>query len=138
MTGFSSLQLKTSWLILKGDVDTRTNSPDSETRSLSLTAGSDRAQEGTTAGYSRECCPSPALLGQGKWPCWDRARWPCCSPCLGYKPHSSLAASVLQLCLNCTHLSLCSAMACERLVPPGFDDGTIYSFILVKEAALPV
>lgn len=54
VTGFFSLQLKTSWLILKGEMDTRTNSPDSDTRSLSLTAGSDRAQEGTTAGYSRE------------------------------------------------------------------------------------
>ncbi|KAM9377996.1 actin-binding LIM protein 2 [Phaethornis superciliosus] len=48
---------KTSWLILKGDMDTRTNSPDSDTRSLSLTARSDRenfprAQEGT-AGYSQ-------------------------------------------------------------------------------------
>ncbi|GAB0188097.1 actin-binding LIM protein 2 [Grus japonensis] len=53
-----SKKLKTSWLILKGDMDTRTNSPDPDTRSLSLTAGTDRenfprAQEGTTAGYSR-------------------------------------------------------------------------------------
>uniref|UniRef100_A0A803YCG7 Actin binding LIM protein family member 2 n=1 Tax=Meleagris gallopavo TaxID=9103 RepID=A0A803YCG7_MELGA len=54
--GFYSLQLKTSWLILKGDMDTRTNSPDSDTRSLSLTPGTDRenfqrAQEGTIYPY---------------------------------------------------------------------------------------
>ncbi|KAF4789286.1 Actin-binding LIM protein 2 [Turdus rufiventris] len=62
-----SKKLKTSWLILKGDVDTRTNSPDSETRSLSLTAGSDRAQEGTTAGYSRfPYSKSASLPGYGK------------------------------------------------------------------------
>uniref|UniRef100_A0A8C0VSW2 Actin-binding LIM protein 2 n=2 Tax=Cyanistes caeruleus TaxID=156563 RepID=A0A8C0VSW2_CYACU len=60
-------KLKTSWLILKGDTDTRTNSPDSETRSLSLTAGSDRAQEGTTAGYSRfPYSKSASLPGYGK------------------------------------------------------------------------
>ncbi|XP_066173312.1 actin-binding LIM protein 2 isoform X4 [Sylvia atricapilla] len=63
----SKKQLKTSWLILKGDVDTRTNSPDSDTRSLSLTAGSDRAQEGTTAGYSRfPYSKSASLPGYGK------------------------------------------------------------------------
>uniref|UniRef100_A0A8C3PV38 Actin-binding LIM protein 2 n=1 Tax=Chrysolophus pictus TaxID=9089 RepID=A0A8C3PV38_CHRPC len=49
-------KLKTSWLILKGDLDTRTNSPDSDTRSLSLTPGTDRenfqrAQEGTIYPY---------------------------------------------------------------------------------------
>lgn len=73
--GFYSLQLKTSWLILKGDMDTRTNSPDSETRSLSLTAGTDRenfprAQEGTTAGYSREyrCLRSvDGMVVPGRW-----------------------------------------------------------------------
>ncbi|KAM7053427.1 actin-binding LIM protein 2 isoform 8-T8 [Acridotheres tristis] len=60
-------KLKTSWLILKGDVETRTNSPDSETRSLSLTAGSDRGQEGTTAGYSRfPYSKSASLPGYGK------------------------------------------------------------------------
>ncbi|XP_066041502.1 actin-binding LIM protein 2 isoform X6 [Chamaea fasciata] len=63
----SKKQLKTSWLILKGDMDTRTNSPDSDTRSLSLTAGSDRAQEGTTAGYSRfPYSKSASLPGYGK------------------------------------------------------------------------
>uniref|UniRef100_A0A672V5U2 Actin-binding LIM protein 2 n=1 Tax=Strigops habroptila TaxID=2489341 RepID=A0A672V5U2_STRHB len=49
-----SKKLKTSWLILKGDTDTRTNSPDSDTRSLSLAADREnfpRAQE--TAGYSK-------------------------------------------------------------------------------------
>uniref|UniRef100_A0A672V2A8 Actin-binding LIM protein 2 n=1 Tax=Strigops habroptila TaxID=2489341 RepID=A0A672V2A8_STRHB len=43
-----SKKLKTSWLILKGDTDTRTNSPDSDTRSLSLAADREnfpRAQE---------------------------------------------------------------------------------------------
>ncbi|XP_053922407.1 actin-binding LIM protein 2 isoform X8 [Cuculus canorus] len=67
-----SKKLKTSWLILKGDMDTRTNSPDSDTRSLSLTAGSDRenflrAQEGMTAGYSRfPYSKSASLPGYGK------------------------------------------------------------------------
>ncbi|XP_039920161.1 actin-binding LIM protein 2 isoform X8 [Hirundo rustica] len=62
-----SKKLKTSWLILKGDLDTRTNSPDSDTRSLSLTAGSDRAQEGTTAGYSRfPYSKSASLPGYGR------------------------------------------------------------------------
>ncbi|XP_071609517.1 actin-binding LIM protein 2 isoform X5 [Heliangelus exortis] len=66
-----SKKLKTSWLILKGDMDTRTNSPDSDTRSLSLTARSDRenfprAQEGT-AGYSRfPYSKSASLPGYGK------------------------------------------------------------------------
>ncbi|XP_017583021.1 PREDICTED: actin-binding LIM protein 2 [Corvus brachyrhynchos] len=62
-----SKKLKTSWLILKGDMDTRTNSPDSDTRSLSLTAGSDRAQEGTTAGYSCECCTRPRHCWAPRW-----------------------------------------------------------------------
>ncbi|XP_063193214.1 actin-binding LIM protein 2 isoform X7 [Chroicocephalus ridibundus] len=67
-----SKKLKTSWLILKGDMDTRTNSPDSDTRSLSLTAGTDRenfprVQEGTTAGYSRfPYSKSASLPGYGK------------------------------------------------------------------------
>ncbi|XP_069712488.1 actin-binding LIM protein 2 isoform X8 [Phaenicophaeus curvirostris] len=67
-----SKKLKTSWLILKGDMDTRTNSPDSDTRSLSLTAGSDRenflrGQEGMTAGYSRfPYSKSASLPGYGK------------------------------------------------------------------------
>ncbi|XP_029870213.1 actin-binding LIM protein 2 isoform X10 [Aquila chrysaetos chrysaetos] len=67
-----SKKLKTSWLILKGDMDTRTNSPDSDTRSLSLTAGTDRenfprAPEGTTAGYSRfPYSKSASLPGYGK------------------------------------------------------------------------
>ncbi|XP_074443596.1 actin-binding LIM protein 2 isoform X12 [Larus michahellis] len=67
-----SKKLKTSWLILKGDMDTRTNSPDSDTRSLSLTAGTDRenfprVQEGMTAGYSRfPYSKSASLPGYGK------------------------------------------------------------------------
>uniref|UniRef100_A0A7M4E6C1 Actin binding LIM protein family member 2 n=1 Tax=Crocodylus porosus TaxID=8502 RepID=A0A7M4E6C1_CROPO len=36
--------LKTSWLILKGEMDARTNSPDSDTRSLSHAPGTDREQ----------------------------------------------------------------------------------------------
>uniref|UniRef100_A0A669P055 Actin-binding LIM protein 2 n=1 Tax=Phasianus colchicus TaxID=9054 RepID=A0A669P055_PHACC len=65
-------KLKTSWLILKGDLDTRTNSPDSDTRSLSLTPGTDRenfqrAQEGTTAMYSRfPYSKSTSLPGYGR------------------------------------------------------------------------
>ncbi|XP_050829300.1 actin-binding LIM protein 2 isoform X1 [Serinus canaria] len=60
-------KLKSSWLILKGDLETRTNSPDSETRSLSLTAGSDRAQEGTAAPYCRfPYSKSASLPGYGK------------------------------------------------------------------------
>ncbi|XP_072784077.1 actin-binding LIM protein 2 isoform X10 [Taeniopygia guttata] len=59
-----SKKLKTSWLILKGDMDTRTNSPDSETRSLSLAAG---AQEATAAQYSRfPYSKSASLPGYGK------------------------------------------------------------------------
>ncbi|XP_038033837.2 actin-binding LIM protein 2 isoform X8 [Anas platyrhynchos] len=67
-----SKKLKTSWLILKGDMDTRTNSPDSETRSLSLTPGTDRenfqrTQEGTTATYSRfPYSKSASLPGYGR------------------------------------------------------------------------
>ncbi|XP_068005767.1 actin-binding LIM protein 2 isoform X10 [Melanerpes formicivorus] len=67
-----SRKIKTSWLILKGDMDTRTNSPDLDTRSLSLTPGSDResfprAQEGTTAGYSRfPYSKSASLPGYGR------------------------------------------------------------------------
>uniref|UniRef100_A0A8C2U6V8 Actin-binding LIM protein 2 n=1 Tax=Coturnix japonica TaxID=93934 RepID=A0A8C2U6V8_COTJA len=65
-------KLKTSWLILKGDMDTRTNSPDSDTRSLSLTSGTDRenfqrAQEGTTTMYSRfPYSKSTSLPGYGR------------------------------------------------------------------------
>nr|XP_025977777.1 actin-binding LIM protein 2 isoform X10 [Dromaius novaehollandiae] len=67
-----SKKLKTSWLILKGDADTRTNSPDSDTRSLSLTPGADREgfqrmQESTTATYSRfPYAKSASLPGYGK------------------------------------------------------------------------
>uniref|UniRef100_A0A7M4E6K1 Actin-binding LIM protein 2 n=1 Tax=Crocodylus porosus TaxID=8502 RepID=A0A7M4E6K1_CROPO len=43
-TDLCSLQLKTSWLILKGEMDARTNSPDSDTRSLSHAPGTDREQ----------------------------------------------------------------------------------------------
>ncbi|XP_025889870.1 actin-binding LIM protein 2 isoform X9 [Nothoprocta perdicaria] len=70
-----SKKLKTSWLILKGDADTRTNSPDSDTRSLSLTPGGDRdnfqrMQESTattTTTYSRfPYAKSTSLPGYGK------------------------------------------------------------------------
>uniref|UniRef100_A0A8B9P2Q8 Actin binding LIM protein family member 2 n=1 Tax=Apteryx owenii TaxID=8824 RepID=A0A8B9P2Q8_APTOW len=65
-------KLKTSWLILKGDADTRTNSPDSDTRSLSLTPGADREnfqrmQESATTTYSRfPYAKSASLPGYGK------------------------------------------------------------------------
>ncbi|RLW08916.1 hypothetical protein DV515_00002963 [Chloebia gouldiae] len=59
-----SKKLKSSWLILKGDVDTRTISPDSETRSLSLAAG---PREGTAAHCSRfPYSKSASLPGYGK------------------------------------------------------------------------
>uniref|UniRef100_A0ABI7ZGH0 LIM zinc-binding domain-containing protein n=1 Tax=Felis catus TaxID=9685 RepID=A0ABI7ZGH0_FELCA len=48
---------KTSWLILKGDADTRTNSPDLDSQSLSLSSGTDRDPLQTMQGdnfYSRE------------------------------------------------------------------------------------
>ncbi|XP_067153287.1 actin-binding LIM protein 2 isoform X4 [Apteryx mantelli] len=65
-------KLKTSWLILKGDADTRTNSPDSDTRSLSLTPAADREnfqrmQESATTTYSRfPYAKSASLPGYGK------------------------------------------------------------------------
>ncbi|XP_014644338.1 PREDICTED: actin-binding LIM protein 2 isoform X10 [Ceratotherium simum simum] len=61
---------KTSWLILKGDADTRTNSPDLDSQSLSHSSGPDRDPLQTTQGdsfYSR--CPyskSDPLPGHGK------------------------------------------------------------------------
>ncbi|XP_057165694.1 actin-binding LIM protein 2 isoform X2 [Ursus arctos] len=48
---------KTSWLILKGDADTRTNSPDLDSQSLSHSSGTDRDTLQTMQGdsfYSRE------------------------------------------------------------------------------------
>lgn len=50
-------QQKTSWLILKGVADTRTNSPDLDSQSLSLSSGTDRGPPQTVPGdnfYSRE------------------------------------------------------------------------------------
>ncbi|XP_052497618.1 actin-binding LIM protein 2 isoform X11 [Budorcas taxicolor] len=47
---------KTSWLILKGEADTRTNSPDLDSQSLSLSSGTDRGPPQTVPGdnfYSR-------------------------------------------------------------------------------------
>ncbi|XP_068799543.1 actin-binding LIM protein 2 isoform X8 [Struthio camelus] len=67
-----SKKLKSSWLLLKGDTDTRTNSPDSDTRSLSLTPGTEREnlqrmQESTTTTYSRfPYAKSASLPGYGK------------------------------------------------------------------------
>uniref|UniRef100_A0A8D0G8H3 Actin-binding LIM protein 2 n=1 Tax=Sphenodon punctatus TaxID=8508 RepID=A0A8D0G8H3_SPHPU len=65
--GFSSVQLKTSWLILKGEMDDRTNSPDLETQSLSHSTGSEReqlhgVQENTRFPYSK----SASLPDYGK------------------------------------------------------------------------
>ncbi|KAB0354282.1 hypothetical protein FD755_022820, partial [Muntiacus reevesi] len=47
---------KTSWLILKGEADTRTNSPDLDSQSLSLSSGTDRGPPQTVPGdfYSRD------------------------------------------------------------------------------------
>ncbi|XP_027498499.1 actin-binding LIM protein 2 isoform X11 [Chiroxiphia lanceolata] len=65
-----SKKLKTSWLILKGDMDTRTNSPDSETRSLSLTAGTDRdsrfpySKSASLPGYGKNGLHQPENMGQ--------------------------------------------------------------------------
>lgn len=50
-------QQKTSWLILKGEADTRTNSLDLDSQSLSLSSGTDRGPPQTVPGdnfYSRE------------------------------------------------------------------------------------
>lgn len=50
-------QQKTSWLILKGDADSRTNSPDLDSQSLSHSSGTDRDPLQTMQGdnfYSRE------------------------------------------------------------------------------------
>uniref|UniRef100_A0A7M4E5U2 Actin-binding LIM protein 2 n=1 Tax=Crocodylus porosus TaxID=8502 RepID=A0A7M4E5U2_CROPO len=64
--------LKTSWLILKGEMDARTNSPDSDTRSLSHAPGTDReqfqqTQENATTVYSRfPYSKSASLPGYGK------------------------------------------------------------------------
>ncbi|XP_070362418.1 actin-binding LIM protein 2 isoform X32 [Equus asinus] len=61
---------KTSWLILKGDADTRTTSPDLDSQSLSHSSGTDRDALQTVQGdsfYSR--CPyskSDPLPGHGK------------------------------------------------------------------------
>ncbi|XP_027748057.1 actin-binding LIM protein 2 isoform X10 [Empidonax traillii] len=65
-----SKKLKTSWLILKGDMDTRTNSPDSETRSLSLTTGTDRdsrfpySKSASLPGYGKNGLHQPENMGQ--------------------------------------------------------------------------
>uniref|UniRef100_A0A7M4E6P5 Actin-binding LIM protein 2 n=1 Tax=Crocodylus porosus TaxID=8502 RepID=A0A7M4E6P5_CROPO len=65
-------KLKTSWLILKGEMDARTNSPDSDTRSLSHAPGTDReqfqqTQENATTVYSRfPYSKSASLPGYGK------------------------------------------------------------------------
>ncbi|KAB0343921.1 hypothetical protein FD754_020847, partial [Muntiacus muntjak] len=42
---------KTSWLILKGEADTRTNSPDLDSQSLSLSSGTDRGPPQTIYPY---------------------------------------------------------------------------------------
>ncbi|XP_045633060.1 actin-binding LIM protein 2 isoform X15 [Ursus americanus] len=61
---------KTSWLILKGDADTRTNSPDLDSQSLSHSSGTDRDTLQTMQGdsfYSRfPYSKSDPLPGHGK------------------------------------------------------------------------
>ncbi|XP_073198712.1 actin-binding LIM protein 2 isoform X10 [Lepidochelys kempii] len=65
-------KLKTSWLILKGETDTRANSPDLDTQSLSHGPGTDREQlqqmqENATTVYSRfPYAKSASLPGYGK------------------------------------------------------------------------
>ncbi|XP_074807853.1 actin-binding LIM protein 2 isoform X6 [Natator depressus] len=65
-------KLKTSWLILKGETDTRANSPDLDTQSLSHGPGTDREQlqqmqENSTTIYSRfPYAKSASLPGYGK------------------------------------------------------------------------
>nr|XP_020750179.1 actin-binding LIM protein 2 isoform X11 [Odocoileus virginianus texanus] len=57
---------KTSWLILKGEADTRTNSPDLDSQSLSLSSGTDRGPPRTVPGdnfYSQyKIYPYDALI----------------------------------------------------------------------------
>nr|XP_035960304.1 actin-binding LIM protein 2 isoform X16 [Halichoerus grypus] len=61
---------KTSWLLLKGDADTRTNSPDLDSQSLSHSSGTDRDPLQTMQGdnfYSRPpYSKSDPLPGHGK------------------------------------------------------------------------
>nr|XP_019818832.1 PREDICTED: actin-binding LIM protein 2 isoform X5 [Bos indicus] len=61
---------KTSWLILKGVADTRTNSPDLDSQSLSLSSGTDRGPPQTVPGdnfYSRfPYSKSDPVTGHGK------------------------------------------------------------------------
>ncbi|XP_069450921.1 actin-binding LIM protein 2 isoform X17 [Ovis canadensis] len=61
---------KTSWLILKGEADTRTNSPDLDSQSLSLSSGTDRGPPQTVPGdnfYSRfPYSKSDPVTGHGK------------------------------------------------------------------------
>nr|XP_020750191.1 actin-binding LIM protein 2 isoform X23 [Odocoileus virginianus texanus] len=61
---------KTSWLILKGEADTRTNSPDLDSQSLSLSSGTDRGPPRTVPGdnfYSRlPYSKSDPVSGHGK------------------------------------------------------------------------
>ncbi|XP_064344470.1 actin-binding LIM protein 2 isoform X16 [Camelus dromedarius] len=61
---------KTSWLILKGDTDTRTNSPDLDSQSLSHSSGTDRGPLQMTQGdnfYSRfPYSKSDPVPGHGK------------------------------------------------------------------------
>ncbi|XP_073898784.1 actin-binding LIM protein 2 isoform X2 [Castor canadensis] len=72
---------KTTWLLLKGDTDTRTNSPDLDSQSLSLSSGTERDPLQTIQGdnFCSQCQPGPlwsrpgCLLGharvQGKRGC---------------------------------------------------------------------
>ncbi|XP_055445172.1 actin-binding LIM protein 2 isoform X7 [Bubalus kerabau] len=61
---------KTSWLILKGEADTRTSSPDLDSQSLSLSSGTDRGPPQTVPGdnfYSRfPYSKSDPVTGHGK------------------------------------------------------------------------
>uniref|UniRef100_A0A452F922 Actin-binding LIM protein 2 n=1 Tax=Capra hircus TaxID=9925 RepID=A0A452F922_CAPHI len=62
---------KTSWLILKGEADTRTNSPDLDSQSLSLSSGTDRGPPQTVPGdnfYSRRPSSPARLPGPRRLP----------------------------------------------------------------------
>ncbi|XP_052592073.1 actin-binding LIM protein 2 isoform X11 [Peromyscus californicus insignis] len=88
---------KTTWLLLKGDADTRTNSPDLDSQSLSLSSGAEREPLQRMPGdslYSRfpyskpDSLPGPRKDGLdlrvGTWtlPTCGTLTTPCCLPAL--------------------------------------------------------
>lgn len=74
MIFFFFSQQKTSWLISKGDADTRTNSPDLDSQALSHSSGTDRGPLQTMHAddlYSRECffCFTAGAASVREGPC---------------------------------------------------------------------